>query len=147
MPMQLRRRTLPIGFWKGSTTKKRSVRRAVSRMKPATKTAIRAIAKQVIRKEAEDKFVGGIVENSYTHNGQISNADIYPLLPPVAQGTGYNERIGHKIRPKYLSIEYVSHSMRVPTLRPLTISICGVSPASVSNHTTSPVALEVELSI
>lgn len=102
MPMQLRRRTLPIGFWKGSTTKKRSVRRAVSRMKPATKTAIRAIAKQVIRKEAEDKFVGGIVENSYTHNGQISNADIYPLLPPVAQGTDYNQRIGHKIRPKYL---------------------------------------------
>lgn len=81
---------------------RRQVRRAVARMKPMAKTAIRAIAKQVVRQENENKFVGGIVENSNLHNGAISNADIYPILPPVVQGTGYNQRIAHKIRPKYL---------------------------------------------
>lgn len=102
MPYSLRRRTLPKGFWKGSTGKKKAARRAVARMKPVTKTAIRAIAKQVVRKEVENKFVGGIVENSYAHNGQITNADMYPLLPPIALGSGYNQRNGNKIKPKYL---------------------------------------------
>jgi len=103
MPMTLRGRKLPAGFWaKSSGGKKRAVRRAVARMKPVTKTAIRAIAKQVVRKEVENKFVGGIVENSYQHNGQISLADMYPLLPPVAPGNGYNQRNGNKIKPKYL---------------------------------------------
>lgn len=103
MPMRTRQRKLPAGFWAGAgAPKKRAVRRAVARMKPVTKTAIRAIAKQVVRKDVENKFVGGIVENSYQHNGQISTADMYPLLPPVAQGTAYNQRIGHKIKPKYL---------------------------------------------
>lgn len=99
-----RGRRLPSGFWKGSTggAKKRTVRRAVARMKPVTKTAIRAIAKQVVRQATENKFVGGIVENSFQHNGQITTADMYPLMPPVAQGTGYNQRVGHKIKPKYL---------------------------------------------
>lgn len=71
-------------------------------LKPNQRKAVAAIAKQVVRKDVENKFVGGIVENSYQHNGQITNADIYPLLPPVSQGTDYNQRVGHKIRPKYL---------------------------------------------
>lgn len=100
--MNLRQRRLPAGFWKGASGKKKAVRRAVARVKPATKTAIRAIAKQVVRREVENKFVGGIVENSYTHNGQITNADLYPLLPPIASGSGYNQRNGDKIKPKYL---------------------------------------------
>lgn len=92
---QLRARGFP-------NLRKMKARRAARLAKGPLAKKIRTIAKQVIRKESENKFVGGIVENSYTHNGQISNADIYPLLPPVAQGTGYNQRIGHKIRPKYL---------------------------------------------
>lgn len=94
-----RPRKLPVGFWAKSTAAAK--KRAAAKKAPLAKK-IRTIAKQVIRREAENKFVGGIVENSYTHNGQITTADMYPLLPPVAQGTAYNQRVGHKIRPKYL---------------------------------------------
>lgn len=99
MPMMRRPRKLPVGFWAKSTAAAK--KRAAAKKAPLAKK-IRTIAKQVIRREAENKFVGGIVENSYTHNGQITTADMYPLLPPVAQGTAYNQRVGHKIRPKYL---------------------------------------------
>lgn len=97
--MMRRPRKLPVGFWAKSTAAAK--KRAAAKKAPLAKK-IRTIAKQVIRREAENKFVGGIVENSYTHNGQITTADMYPLLPPVAQGTAYNQRVGHKIRPKYL---------------------------------------------
>lgn len=101
MAYNLRKRTLPKGFW-GKSTGKSKARKAVRRMKPATKTAVKAIVKQVMDRNVEDKFKGGIVENSNAHGCNITAGDIYPVLPPISQGTDYNERVGNKIRPKRL---------------------------------------------
>lgn len=106
MPYMLRKRTLPKGFWRGaSSTKKRAVRRAVSRMRPTTRKAIATIAKTVVRRETEDKFSGGIVEGpGNPHGPQINSLDIFPILPPIATGTAYNQRTGDKVRPKYITV-------------------------------------------
>lgn len=101
MPMKMRARKLPQGFWAGSTTKK-TTKRALRRMKPTTKKAIAAIAKSVIRRESENKFVGFSPDPSVAHNGQIGSGDVYPILPALKRGTNYNERVGNEVRPKHL---------------------------------------------
>lgn len=104
MPYLLRRRTLPKGFWAKSSgsTAKRATKRAMRRMRPATKSAVKTIVKQVLDRHSEDKFKGGIVENSNAHNAFISAGDIYPVLPPISQGTDYNQRVGNAVRVKRL---------------------------------------------
>lgn len=66
------------------------------------KAQVMKVVKNILDRRVEDKFAGGIVENSYGHNCGITNSDIYPLVPPVAKGTDYNQRVGDKIRPKYM---------------------------------------------
>lgn len=71
--------------------------------KPAAK-AVRAIAKAAVRKEAEDKFVG--VQLLHNFNSTINSAgECYSLVPQVTIGTGDYQRIGDKIRGKYLYIK------------------------------------------
>lgn len=99
--MKMRGRKLPKGFWAGSTTKK-TTKKVLRRMKPATKTAIAAIAKRVMHQGSENKFVGFSPDPSVAHNGQIGSGDVYPILPALKRGTNYNERVGNEIRPKWL---------------------------------------------
>jgi len=65
---------------------------------------MRKIAKQAISKSAEDKYAG--VQWTNTFNSSVSaSSECYPLVPEIAQGTQDNQRIGDKIRGKYLYIK------------------------------------------
>lgn len=71
--------------------------------KPAAK-AVRAIAKAVVKKEAEDKFVSDARDVSF--NSTIASAaECYTVMPQISIGTGDFQRIGDKVRGKYLYIK------------------------------------------
>ena len=40
-----------------------------------------------------------------THNSAISAGDLYPLLPPITQGTAEGQRIGNEIRSQRLHVQ------------------------------------------
>lgn len=111
-------------------------------MRPATKSAIRAIAKQVVSRESEDKFSGGIVENSVNHNAAITNSDAFPVLPPVFNGTGYNQRIGNTIRPKYLNYRVsVSLNEQADLTAPYIVDVWVLTAKRVKTYNGSSLAL------
>lgn len=71
--------------------------------KPAAK-AVRSIAKAVVRRETEDKFVSS--EGSVLFNNTISSSsECYPVIPQITVGTGDYQRIGDKVRGKYLYVK------------------------------------------
>jgi len=83
------------------------------RLAPRTATAVRAIAKAAVSKAAEDKFIS--VQTVTTHNSTITTpAECYAMVPQVTQGVGDYQRIGDKIRGKYLYIKgYVQYDFTV----------------------------------
>jgi len=71
---------------------------------------MKAVAKKVIRDQAEDKYITRFAQTSGLpryFNGMITASDIYYLLPPIIQGTASNQRIGNKIRPTRLRVDFV----------------------------------------
>lgn len=81
-----------------------TVQRRVGGRKVISTKAVRAIAKSVVRKEAEDKFVSS--QGSVLFNSTISSAsECYTVVPQVTLGTGDYQRIGDKIRGKYLYVK------------------------------------------
>lgn len=78
--------------------------RTVAVGKTAAKT-VAAIAKQVVQSQAEKKFIGGIIENTVSHNASITSGDMYPVLPPIAQGTSSNQRTGDKVTPTGMYVD------------------------------------------
>lgn len=71
--------------------------------KPAA-AAVRKIAKAVVRRETEDKYIS--YRNEQNFNGTISSgSECYPLIPPLGQGVDDFQRIGDKIRPKYMIVK------------------------------------------
>lgn len=71
--------------------------------KPAAK-AVRAIAKAVVKRETEDKFVS--TEGSVLFNSSVSSSsECYPVIPQITVGTGDYQRIGDKVRGKYLYVK------------------------------------------
>lgn len=79
-------------------------------MKPRaklTKTASKAVTKavkSVLRKESETKFVSDRQDNSF--NSSISGpGECYPLMPAISQGTDDYQRIGDKVRGRYLYVK------------------------------------------
>lgn len=72
---------------------------------------MKAVAKQVVEDALEDKYVSKAIGTSGTpvyFNAAISsNSEVYPLLPEIAQGVNSNERVGDKIRPKRLRVDFV----------------------------------------
>lgn len=71
--------------------------------KPAAK-AVRAIAKAVVKRETEDKFVS--TEGAVLFNSRISSAsECYPVIPQIPSGTQDFQRIGDKVRGKYLYVK------------------------------------------
>lgn len=89
-------------FYGKSSTKQKNRR---VRAKVPVEAAVKQMVKRELDRRIEDKFSGGIVENSNAHNASISAADMYPVLPVVAPGTAYNQRTGDKIRPKSLIVD------------------------------------------
>lgn len=88
------------------TTRRRYpiVQRTVGGRKVINTRAVAQIAKAVVRKEAEDKLVS--VAGSANFNSTISSSsECYPVIPQITQGTGDHQRIGDKVRGKYLYIK------------------------------------------
>lgn len=73
-------------------------------LRPVQRKAVRQIAKEVIRREAEDKYAS--ISNTQSFNQRIgSSAEAYSLCPVISNGTGDYQRVGDKIRGKYLYVK------------------------------------------
>lgn len=77
-----------------------------------TTALVRAVAKKVVADALEDKYSSFLINPltslpTYFNAGIASTAEVFPVLPPVAQGTNSNQRIGDKIRPKKLRVDCV----------------------------------------
>jgi len=73
---------------------------------------VTAVAKKVIADALEDKYatsiIGSIGGVPLYFNASIgSNQEVYSLLPAISQGTNSNQRVGDKVRPKSLRVDFV----------------------------------------
>lgn len=92
----VRRNYRSLAGLKARTTRKPRLSR------PAT-TAVAKVVKRVMARTAETKYVSAQQDLSF--NSTISSSgECYPLCPPVPQGVDDYQRIGDKIRGKYLII-------------------------------------------
>jgi len=69
---------------------------------------VRAVAKQVVRQNVEDKYNSHNLVPSgtpVTVSGFIDGSVLHSILPPVTQGDDTWERIGDRLRPKRLRVE------------------------------------------
>lgn len=91
-------------------------RRRVRKAKASKKLATVGLVKKMIARNAETKFIG--LNHSAQYNNRINtSADAFPLLPPLVQGTGDNQRIGNRITPKGLLVTvniYLNDSAQTP---------------------------------
>lgn len=101
-------------------------------------TAVRKIAKAAVKREAEDKFVS--TQGAVLFNSRISNAnECYPMIPEITQGTGDFQRIGDKVRGKYLYVKgyvqldsaYLSQYSGVHYIPPFTVRVMCLSQKNV----------------
>jgi len=84
--------------------KRRAYKKRTTRKPRNMQATMRRIAKEVIHQEAEDKFAA--FTSNTTHNSTISSpAECYPLVPAIEVGDRDNQRIGDKIRGKYLYVK------------------------------------------
>lgn len=131
MPYNLRPRRLPAGFWAKSSAPVRRRKVVVRRRRPAAAAAapmyrkLAPIVKSIVARQEETKCMGLTVENGVTHNAQMTNADIQPLLAGQSQGTSSLQRVGDKIRPTLLKVKgCVSYYDRGQTvLSPMVVKI------------------------
>lgn len=84
------------------------------RVKGVSKTAaaaVRKIAKAVVKRETEDKYVS--TQGAVLFNSSItSSSECYPMIPQITEGTGDFQRIGDKVRGKYLYIKgYLQYNL------------------------------------
>lgn len=109
MPMTLRSRKLPAGFWKGTsarkTTRRSKATRAVKSLAPRARKAVATIAKRVMNKGSETHYVArqpepgtwtGIYGATLPAGGV---GQLFTCLPQVAEGDASYERNGLKINP------------------------------------------------
>lgn len=75
----------------------------VSMAKP-TVSAVKHIAKSVVRREIQTKFVS--VRSDLSFNSTISaSSECYPIMPPITPGDADYQREGDKVRGKYLYLK------------------------------------------
>lgn len=110
MPMTLRTRRLPPGFWKGSTarTKKaRTTTRAVKSLAPRARKAVATIAKRVMNRKIETKYASSntpeyayqaVYGSTYPQGGIPQIFGCLPQVPVGAEESSYT-RSGNKINP------------------------------------------------
>jgi len=67
--------------------------------------AVAPVVKAIVRRQEEHKFAGTTLENAVSHNASITSGDLVPILPLISNGTGYNQRVGDKIRPTSLVVD------------------------------------------
>lgn len=105
------RRITIIGGRKKMSRKRRILRRA-PRVSVKLRRTIASVAKRVVSRRAETKYVSANILDATQFNSTVtSTADCYPVLPPVGIGGSDYQRIGSRIRPKSLvlmvKIQYV----------------------------------------
>lgn len=67
--------------------------------------AVRKIVKAELHRNAEDKMVSILREQS--HNSSIANTgDLYQLVPDISPGTASNQRIGDVVIPRKLKVQF-----------------------------------------
>lgn len=75
----------------------------VSVAKPMV-SAVRSIARSVVKRETETKYVS--LTNDQSFNSSISSgSEAYPLMPLISQGNDDFQRLGDKVRGKYLYVK------------------------------------------
>lgn len=133
----------------GATTVKTYSRRRATK---SFAKVVRGIAKSVVSRAAEDKFVS--VNSVTRHNSTISSpGECYPMVPQVTLGTGDYQRIGDKISGKYLYIKgYIQYDSSVLDLLqtaqslylpPSTVRVLCLSQKNVKVGSAVPTAIDV----
>lgn len=69
--------------------------------------AVLKLMRTMIGKEAENKERGFVIEQNTLHNAPITDGDVVPLLGFIPEGTGSNERLGDRVKPKSLVVRGV----------------------------------------
>lgn len=79
----------------------------------------------MIGKDAENKERGFILEQDVVHNAPITDADVVPIVGSIPEGTGSNERLGDRIKPKSLMVRGIisTNPEYNPNNKPLLVSI------------------------
>ena len=80
---------------------------AVPKMKDGTKAGVLALVKKMIAKDTENKFIGWKLEEDVIHNSPIGPADCVPVIQQIVTGTTAQQRIGDRVKPKYLTVKGV----------------------------------------
>lgn len=105
MPMTLRPRRLPAGFWKSSTSKSRASRPTRPRLPRKTTKAVAKIAKTVMMKNSETKYVTEYWGESpqYIYGSTFpagGTPQLFDCLPALGQGTNSCTRVGERVTPR-----------------------------------------------
>lgn len=102
--MTLRARKLPQGFWKGSTTKRKSkATKAVKSLAPRARKAVATIAKRVLNRGTETKYIAenqeavAIYGDVYPGGG---SPQLFTCVPDISQGDLSTDRQGVKVNPR-----------------------------------------------
>lgn len=75
------------------------------KLAPRARKAVTRVVKSVLNRQTETKYVGADVVSARFNCTISGPSECYPCLPNVTVGTAGHQRIGDKIRPKYLIIK------------------------------------------
>lgn len=108
MPMTLRARKLPAGFWKGTTGRKTTSRskttRAVKSLAPRARKAVATIATRVMNRKTETKYVAQLLATEptdiYGHTMPANGLpQLFDCLPALSTGDEEFHRTGVRVNP------------------------------------------------
>lgn len=82
-----------------------------------TVALVKAVAKKVVSDSMEDKYQTRLCQTSgYPRLFDAGIQSVFPLLPIITQGTTSNERIGDRIRPKRMRVDFtLSANYAIPS--------------------------------
>jgi len=88
--------------------KKPRARKAKKAMaKKPTVALVKAVAKKVVSDALEDKYQTRLLQTSgYPRLFDAGITSVFPLMPVINQGTESNNRIGDRIRPKRMRVDF-----------------------------------------
>lgn len=105
--MTLRSRRLPAGFWKGASGRKTTGRskstRAVKSLAPRARKAVATIAKRVMNRAVETKYIAENQDGIAIYGDTLPGggiAQVYTCVPDITQGDTSFDRQGLKLNPK-----------------------------------------------
>ena len=92
---------------------------------PKAKQQVMQIVKATIARQTENKMRGFNVETNVLHNSAIADADVVPILGSIPEGTGHNERIGDRVKPKSLTVRGIVglNPDNNPNNKPMIVSV------------------------